>query len=347
MKINMIKQKKIEKIHHFDKEIIVYSFFNRIFYRKGNSFQLIVLPLSLKERLFGLFRITRRLFRLDMCNVFLSNSNLIIIRNSIVYHYNLNDAQLTIVLKLEQSRNILHQSMCKTFQGDLYFGEYSMNPKRDPVNVYRSQDNGKSWSIIYTFPAGQIRHVHGCYFDKFSNKIWTLTGDFEGENKIQCSDLNFEEIETYGDGSQSYRAVSLFFTKSEVHWIMDSPLEKSYHFSLNRNTKEVKRLDYFNGPIWYLKELDDGYYLAGSSVEIGDGVLTNKACLYISKDLKKWEVISEFSKDKWPMPYFKWGVIAFSNGHQSSEGFSLHFEGLKKLDGKAYICSISENNNNE
>ena len=33
-----------------------------------------------------------------------------------------------------------------------------------------------------------------------------------------------------------------------------------------------------------LKELDDGYYLAGSSVEIGDGVLSDKACLYLSKD---------------------------------------------------------------
>lgn len=341
MKLKLSRLKKAEKYHYADKDSSVYSFFNNVFYTTKEIFYKIKLPISLSERVLGLFRISRRLFRLDMCNVFLSNGGLIIIRNGVVYHYNVEKEKLTKTLELKQCRNILHQSMCETNEGYLYFGEYGMNPKRDPVNIYRSQDNGKSWEVIYSFPAGKIRHVHGCYFDKYSNKIWTLTGDFEGENIIQCSDLDFNKIEIYGDGSQSYRAVNLFFTEKEVHWIMDSPLEKSYQFSLNRDTREVNKLDYFNGPVWYLKKLDDGYYLAGSSVEIGDGVLSDKACLYLSKDLKKWEIISEFSKDKWPMPYFKWGVLAFSNGRQTSKEFTLHFEGLKKLDGKAFICSIS------
>ena len=341
MKINLSILKKAEKIHFFENDTIIYSFFNIIYCKtKENSYK-IKLPVSLIDRFFGLFRITRRFLRLDMCNVFVSNGGLIIIRNGIVYHYNLDKEKLTKTLALKQCRNILHQSMCKTNEGYLYFGEYGMNSKRDPVNIYRSKNNGKSWAVLYSFPAGKIRHVHGCYFDKFSNKIWTLTGDFEGENIIQCSDLEFNKIEIFGNGSQSYRAVNLFFTKKEVHWIMDSPLEKSYQFCLNRDTKKVEKLCYFNGPVWYLKELNDGYYLAGSSVEIGEGVLSNNACLYVSKDLRTWEIISEFPKDKWPMPYFKWGVLAFSSGLQSSKKFTLHFEGLKKLDGKAFICSIS------
>lgn len=341
MKLKLSRQKNTEKFHHLDKTFTISSFCNSVFYATIDDNHVIKLPVSLSEKFLCLFRITRRLFRLDMCNVFLNNNCLIIIRNGIVYFYDTKNKKLTKTLELQQCRNILHQSMCETTEGYLYFGEYGMNPKRDPVNVYRSQDYGKSWEVIYSFPAGKIRHVHGCYFDKYSNKIWTLTGDFEGENIIQCSDIDFNKIETYGDGSQSYRAVNLFFTEKEVHWIMDSPLEKSYQFCLNRDTKEVNKLDYFNGPVWYLKELDDGYYLAGSSVEIGNGVLSDNACLYLSKDLKKWEIISEFPKDKWPMPYFKWGVLAFSNGCQTSKEFTLHFEGLKKLDGKAFVCSIS------
>ena len=54
----------------------------------------------------------------------------------------------------------------------------------------------------------------------------TVTGDFKGENIIQCSNLDFNEIKVYGDGSQSFRTVSMLFTEKEVHWIMDSPLEK-------------------------------------------------------------------------------------------------------------------------
>ena len=332
---------KTEKIHFYDSEIKISSFFNKVFFSSEDNKFVVNLPVNFREKFFGLFRITRRLLRLDMCNVFISNGDLIIIRNGIVYHYNVEKEKLTKTIKLKQCRNILHQSMCETNEGYLYFGEYGMNPNRLPVNIYRSRDNGKSWDIVYTFPKGKIRHIHGCYYDKYSNKIWTLTGDFEGENVIQCSDLDFNKIETYGDGSQSYRAVSLFFKKKEVHWIMDSPHEKNYQFCFNRDTKEVNKLDCFNGPIWYLKELDDGYYLAGSSVEIGDGVLSDKACLYLSNDLKKWEIISEFPKDKWPMPYFKWGVLAFSNGSQTIKDFTLHFEGLKSLDGKAFLCSIS------
>lgn len=341
MKLNLVLKNKVEKIHFYDNNIKIYSFFNKVYCETNGYSYKIKLPISLLNRLFGAFRITRRLLRLDMCNVFVSNGNLIIIYNGIVYYYDVKKTKLIKSLELKQCRNILHQSMCETSEGYMYFGEYGMNPKREPVNVYRSNDNGESWEVIYTFPAGRIRHVHGCYYDKYRNKIWVLTGDFEGENIIQCSDLDFKKIETYGNGSQSYRAVNLFFTEKEVHWIMDSPLEKSYQFCLNRDTKKVKKLFYFNGPVWYLKELDDGYYLAGSSVEIGEGVLSNKACLYVSKDLKTWEIISEFSKDKWPMPYFKWGVLAFSGGRQSSKNFTLHFEGLKKLDGKAFICSIS------
>ena len=340
MKLKLSRQKNTEKFHHLDKVFTISSFFNSVFYATIDDNHVIKLPVSLSEKFLGLFRITRRLFRLDMCNVFLSNGNLIILRNGIVYNYDIDKKKISKTLELKQCRNILHQSMCQTKEGHLYFGEYGMNPKRDEVNVYRSKDTGKTWHIIYTFPKGKIRHIHGCYYDKFTNKIWTLTGDFKGENLIQFSDLEFNNITILGDGSQSYRAVNLFFTEKEVHWIMDSPIENSYQFYYNRLTKDIVKLDYFNGPVWYLKTLEDGFYLAGSSVEVGDGVLSNKACLYLSKDLIKWEVIKEFKKDIWPMPYFKWGVLAFSEGKQSSKKFTMHFEGLKGLDGKAFICSI-------
>ena len=42
------------------------------------------------------------------------------------------------------------------------------------------------------------------------------------------------------------------------------------------------------------------------------------------------------------MPYFKWGVLAFSDGRQTSKNFTLHFEGLKKVDGKSFMCSIEK-----
>ncbi|MDC0083071.1 hypothetical protein OAI64_02510 [Schleiferiaceae bacterium] len=329
-----------EKIHHQDDEVTIASSFNIIFIIKGEIETQIVLPVTVKGRVLGLFRITRRLFRLDMCNVFLSAGHLIIIRNGFVYSYDFSTHLLKKTLKLKQCKYILHQSMCEVPNGDLYFGEYGMNPDRNEVNVYRSKDNGRSWHVVYTFLPGKIRHIHGCYYDKYSQSIFTLTGDFEGENLIQISDLDFEHNKVLGDGSQSYRAVNLVFNETEIHWMMDSPLEKSFQFKYNRDSGEISKLDFFNAPIWYLKRLDDGFYLAGSSVEKGEGVLTNKACLYLSKDLVNWEIVKEFKKDIWPMPYFKWGVMAFSVGKQTTKNFTLHFEGLQKVDGKSFKCSI-------
>jgi hypothetical protein len=340
MRLHTKKYNSSEKIHHLEGDIIISSFFNKVFFKKGETKIEITLPSSFFEKIFGLFRISRRLLRLDMCTVLFTEQQLVLVRKGFVYHYNLVTNRLTKTLKLKQCDNILHQSICQSPDGKLFFGEYGGNPKREPVNIYCSEDFGKSWKVIFKFKAGQIRHIHGCYYDKFTNRIWTLTGDFKNENIIQISDLSFKKNEIIGDGSQKFRAVNLFFEKEEVHWMMDSPLEKSYKYTYNRATKITSKGQLFNGPIWFLKRLSDGYYLAGSSVEKGIGVLTNTACLYISKDLKNWECVREFEKDKLPMPYFKWGVLAFSNGNQSSKSFSIHFEGLKGVDGKSYICSI-------
>jgi len=50
-------------------------------------------------------------------------------------------------------------NICLTSAGRVYFGEYFNNPDRDAVHVYGSE-NGEHWSVVHTFPAGTIRHVH-------------------------------------------------------------------------------------------------------------------------------------------------------------------------------------------
>ena len=101
---------KREKIHFYDSEIKISSFFNKVFFSSKDNQFVVNLPVNFMEKVFGLFRITRRLLRLDMCNVFISNGDLIIIRNGIVYHYNVEKEKLTKTIKLKQCRNILHQS---------------------------------------------------------------------------------------------------------------------------------------------------------------------------------------------------------------------------------------------
>lgn len=343
MHVHKIKEiPKSEIIHYLSNYDIISSKFNKVKVKYKSYDINLSLPIDAIESFFGLFRLSRRALRLDKCNVFVADEKLIIIRRGKVYSYDLENQELIETLQLKNCRNILHQSLCQNSEGDLFFGEYGNNGDRKSVNIYKSSDKGLSWEVIYQFKAGEIKHIHGCYYDPYEDKIWTLTGDFEGENIIMKSNSDFTVNEKIGDGSQKYRAVNILFQPDTVHWIMDSPVEISYHYQMDRNTYKLFKKTSFPGPVWYLKELSDGYYLAATSVEIGNGVLDNHANLFLSKNLDTWKKIGNFKKDFLPMRFFKWGVIAFADGIQSSNAFALHFEALKKVDGKSYICKLED-----
>jgi len=303
---------------------------------------MIRLPNDGWKKIFGIFRLSRRALRLDKCNVVPVEDGLVAIRQGKVYRYNEVTNELTHVLSLKNCRNVLHQSIAVIDKNELFFGEYGNNPSRKEVPVYRSLDGGKNWETVFIFPAGKIKHVHGCYYDPYEDKIWTLTGDFESECHIVCSDKDFTDIKWIGDGTQTYRACNVFFEKDAVHWIMDSQLENSYHIQFDRKTQTINHEQLFPGPVWYIKRLENGYYLAATAQEIGDGVQDQYAHLMVSKNLKEWEDIYQFQHDGFPKRYFKFGVIGFPDGLQNSHSFYLFAEAIRGLDGKIVLCTIEE-----
>lgn len=330
-----------EIVHYAQNDTIITSKYRTIFYSHNNKTLKIKLPeKNALYRLFGLFRITRRTFRLDKCNVFLHSKNLIIIRQGKVYLFDSKKNNLVQTLTLKNCRNVLHQSINTTPEGSIYFGEYGNNRNRTSVPIYCSHDNGLSWTEIYTFPAGSIKHVHGCFYDKFTNKIWVCTGDFKNENWLLVADLDFQVVEKIGDGQQRFRTCNLIFTQNKVHWLMDSQLEPSYHITMERKTKKITVGQKLMGPVWYIKELRNDIYLAATAQEIGPGVLDDKVHLYYSEDLKEWKNVRTFKHDGLPKKYFKFGVIGFADGQQTKNNFYMFFEAIKGLDGKSLNCSL-------
>lgn len=332
-----------EIVHYSDGEMLISSRHNQVFIERQGVTCTLSLPNDGIRHPLGMFRLARRALRLDKCNVIPvgdDKSNLVIIRQGTVYHYEGKTGALVPTLKLRNCRNVLHQSVAVLNGAQLYFGEYGGNRRRTEVPLYRSLDAGKHWHEIFTFPKGRIKHVHGVYWDRFEERLWVFTGDFAGECWVLIADKDFSQVEWLGDGQQQWRACNAFFERDAIYWGMDSQLEQNYLMRLDRRTRTLERRCELPGPVWYIKRLEDGYYLVATTCEIGPGVKDDSAHILASSDLENWEEVRTFRHDGLPKRYFKFGVVGFADGAQTKDNFFIFGEALKGLEGRSVQCKL-------
>ncbi len=74
---------------------------------------------------------------------------------------------------------VLRSACAVDRHGNVFFGEYLLNPERGEMRVYKFIPGDDSVETIYTFPANSIRHIHGLYFDRFTESLFCLTGDID------------------------------------------------------------------------------------------------------------------------------------------------------------------------
>lgn len=169
-----------EIVHYYDsdKKDVILSQCNKFYLNLHNKEYFFIINLKWYFIYFVKFRILRRLFRLDKCNVVLNfkKNGAIIIYQKYIYFYCLKKKKLSIVSKLKNHRNVLHNSIAVTKNG-IFFGEYGPNKYKTKVPVWASFNDGRSWKIIYNFPCKLIKHIHGIYNDPFENNLWITTGD--------------------------------------------------------------------------------------------------------------------------------------------------------------------------
>lgn len=333
-----------EIMHYADSSTRITSRHRRISVTIGEIGRHVSAPRTAADWALPFSRIARRALRTDKCNVVPvgRDGDFVLVRGGVVYRYDAAARALERVLVLERCRVVLHCGIAQPRQGRLYLVEYGRNLGMREVPVHASRDGGRTWERAYALPAGLARHGHGCYWDPFERKIWITTGDFPGQCYVFVADEEFRNVERIGDGSQVYRSVAPLFEADAVHWIMDSPLEQSCHVRLDRATRCVERGQRFAAPVWYTKSLSDGWRLAATSVEPGPAVSTNRATVYATRDYSHWHEVAAFEHDGLSMKLFKFGVIAFADGLQSSEEFYIFGEALRGLDGSVARCRLVE-----
>ena len=343
IRLSIKEIKNSEIIHFFSDDLLISSTGNKVMIKGVDGNISFKLPIKPYLWIFYFFRLSRRLLRLDKMNVFIGaqKDEIIIFYRGIIYSY-VHFEGLKKIGKLSSGRNILHNAAARTPSNKLIFGEYFGNNKNDPVNIYSLDLESKNLEVAYTFEKDLVRHIHSCYWDKFSKKIWVFTGDSDGECKVLVADENFSNVKILGDGSQKWRAVSAFFEKNEVYWLMDSPLETSCLIKYDRKENKIYSLQEFPSPIYYSLSFKDGGYLIATTHEPGPSVIGNTANIFYSDDLVEWKEVAKFEHDGWSLNYLKYGIIGFSAGPQTKNNFFIFCEALKGMDGKSFNCSLKE-----
>jgi hypothetical protein len=290
----------------------------------------------------GVARLPRRLLRLDKCNLLTTAAGRLLgIRGGEVWN-------LGSVLEFDpkplfsiQGDCVMNRALAEDADGNVYFGEYFMNPKRLPTRIWRLDARLKSWEVVYTFDQPRIRHVHAVHSDPHRpNRIWITMGDYVDECFLAYTDDRFGSVHFIGDGTQLWRAVGLIFKPDAVGWLTDSHIEQNFVVSMSRDQESATKHQPLDASSWYAAETVEGLYLATTTVEPGPGIHTHHARLLGSRDGLEWQTLVEFEKDRYPMRGFGLGSISLPAGQISQKGFWLSGEGLIGLDGNSIFASL-------
>ena len=335
----------ISKIQHVEDDGCVWGTSGRkVFRNEGGKWTLFSkFPFNFPKDLFIFSRLATRALRLNKTNIFVnSNKKVIGIQGAKVYELKIgNPAKFLFEI---QGDSVLHGSFAEDEAGWTYFGEYFRNPARGEVRGWRLSPDLSGWEIAYQFPEKSIRHVHGVFQDPFDKSaLWLAVGDFKDECYIYKTNDRFGTLERYGDGSQIWRAVKLFFTEKTISWITDSNIGRNYACRMDRDSGELEKGQEIDAPGWYGTQTMEGDFFTFTTVEPGDGVLTDHSSILYSKDAFHWDKIHSFKKDPWrPMKIFKYGVIFCPSGMMSSESLYLSGEALTRFDGKSMRIELNK-----
>jgi len=293
------------------------------------------------ERLVGRFRLSRQALRVGIHHLLpLNNGNILVSlkRRTLILN---SEGDIVNTFDSYQGNKPGHQGICVTPKGTIFFAEYLLNSDRSKaINLYRSDDNGITFDIIKTFPAGYIRHLHFVKWDSYEECLWLGTGDYgknNMENRLYRSDDNGDTWTLIGSGSQDWRAIGVCFTPNYLVWGTDagSCPDTVHLVRMNRESHKLEVLEDFEGPCHGCASFKDGRVFFSTGVEGGENEKDNFARLKEFKNGKTVNLLS-LKKDIWPL-LVQYGVMRFPLGTENCDRVVFTTMGLKNHSEKVMI----------
>jgi len=224
--------------------------------------------------------------------------------------------------------------------GQVCWGEYFDNPRRDAVHIYASSDRGARWEVAYTLPRGAVRHVHNIVYDEWENCLWVLTGDQGRECRIIRASCDFRTADVVLSGNQQARCAALVATRDAVYFSTDSPLEQNHVYRLDRRNGEVRAVAELSGSSIYGCLVGDATFFS-TMVEPS---AINSSCdveLYGSRDGVDWQHLQRWKKDRWPIGLFQYGNAFLPDGQNTTALLATTAIAVERSDMETSIWQVS------
>lgn len=273
-----------------------------------------------KYSFFSKFKLTRRFMRAEVNGLYYlpDGSRLTIARKGI---FRCAAGEKKFYKCFDVKRGSRPMNLCITPTGEIYFGEYFANMGKSSVHIYTSKDGGKSWTVAYTFAEGNINHIHGLYWDKYTESIWVVTGDRENECVIGYTKDGFKTLDVVFRGGQEYRSCVLFFYPECVVYATDSQYIKNEIKCFNRTSREISVVQSVQGSVIKGAQCGD-VALVSTAVEPSEVNLDKNAYVWLSTDGTNWEQIYQGTKDCLPS-IFQFAMFEFPQYYTKEMGRML------------------------
>lgn len=281
--------------------------------------------------------VTRRILRAEITGLYILDDNsMITVAKKGVFRRAPEGGDFYKVFVMPRGSKPLN--ICILPNGHLYFGEYFQNMNKEAVHIYGSEDNGQTWQIVYTFESGNINHVHGLFFDKYTNRIWVLTGDRDNECIIGYTEDEFQTFNEVLRGGQEYRSCQLFFYKDFIVYATDSQYIGNEIRSINRETLEITSLAKIQGSAIKGGQTGQVSYLS-TTIEPSKINKDRFSHIWVTKDGIHWEDKFKAEKDCWPA-IFQFGTFEFPQNAYCDGKLWFSGRALKDYDNKSSYIEI-------
>ena len=312
----------------------------------GRQSLLAQVPCPLPRKLIEPSRLACRLLRHEIRAFFiLSDGTKIIATRQGLYHCRGDDlmARRAVLPNMDPPIRSPMTITCDS-QDRVLWGEYWGNPDLRSVRLFVSHDKGRSYEPFFTFPPGQIKHVHNIVEDPHDNCYWVLVGDHFQQSGIARLSKDLKSLDWLVKGEQKYRAVCLFPLPDRLVYATDSEKEPDYICSLDKAAGKWKKICDIPGSCIYAARFGK-WYAIGTTSEYFDfeTIGSQMATLWVSSDCDNWQQVFAADKDIWNKKHFQFGSIILPRGQWDNDTVVFSGQAVKQYDNVTCIAEVVEN----